>query len=239
MIAWPALERAAQQAGWKRNGRTWRGAPGASCGGGTRDTAWVGPGTTAAFVRGVQRGVQRARDRAGLGAGQRPVACGEAQPTSRRGACRGRGRCLCAGCRLNPRGACVSGPRCRAARPGAWSTCSPGRHAAVALAARVGTLLLWVGEAGVRLYAAGQPGGARADRLLWQCRLALDPNARLKIVRRMFQVRFGEKAPDRRSVDQLRGIEGVRVRIVYQGLAQQFGVHWAEAPLRPVGLGCV
>ena len=24
MIAWPALERAAQQAGWKRNGRTWR-----------------------------------------------------------------------------------------------------------------------------------------------------------------------------------------------------------------------
>ena len=59
MIAWPALERAAQQAGWKRNGRTWRGAPCPSCGGGTRDTAWVGPGTTAAF----RRGVQRARDR--------------------------------------------------------------------------------------------------------------------------------------------------------------------------------
>ena len=39
-------------------------------------------------------------------------------------------------------------------------------HAAVALAARAGTLLIWVGEAGVRLYAAGQPGGARADRLL-------------------------------------------------------------------------
>jgi len=32
-------------------------------------------------------------------------------------------------------------------------------HAAVALAARAGTLLIWVGEAGVRLYAAGQPGG--------------------------------------------------------------------------------
>ena len=34
-------------------------------------------------------------------------------------------------------------------------------HAAVGLAARVGCLLVWVGEAGVRLYAAGQPGGAR------------------------------------------------------------------------------
>ena len=32
-------------------------------------------------------------------------------------------------------------------------------HAAVALAARVGCLLVWVGEAGVRLYSAGQPGG--------------------------------------------------------------------------------
>ncbi|HQC35293.1 MAG TPA: subtype I-E CRISPR-associated endonuclease Cas1, partial [Methanoculleus sp.] len=39
-------------------------------------------------------------------------------------------------------------------------------HAAVVLAARVGCLLVWVGEAGVRLYAAGQPGGARSDRLL-------------------------------------------------------------------------
>ncbi len=34
-------------------------------------------------------------------------------------------------------------------------------HAAVALAARVGTLLVWIGDAGVRLYSSGQPGGAR------------------------------------------------------------------------------
>jgi hypothetical protein len=33
---------------------------------------------------------------------------------------------------------------------------------------------VWVGEAGVRLYSAGQPGGARADRLLYQAKLALD-----------------------------------------------------------------
>ena len=56
MITWPALEHAAQQAGWKRNGRTWRGAPCPSCGGGTRDTAWVGPGTTADFVAGCNGG---------------------------------------------------------------------------------------------------------------------------------------------------------------------------------------
>ncbi|MEX2480764.1 MAG: type I-E CRISPR-associated endonuclease Cas1e [Gammaproteobacteria bacterium] len=106
-------------------------------------------------------------------------------------------------------------------------------HAAVALAARAGTLLIWTGEAGVRLYAAGQPGGARSDKLLWQCRMALDPDARLQIVRRMFQIRFGEAAPSRRSVDQLRGIEGARVRAIYQGLARQFGVTWSRRDYDP------
>jgi CRISPR-associated protein Cas1 len=106
-------------------------------------------------------------------------------------------------------------------------------HAAIALAARAGTLLIWVGEAGVRLYSTGQPGGARADKLLWQCRLALDADARLKIVRRMFQMRFGESAPERRSVDQLRGIEGARVRTIYQGLAAQFGVTWRRRNYDP------
>jgi CRISPR-associated protein Cas1 len=99
-------------------------------------------------------------------------------------------------------------------------------HAAVKLAATVGTLLVWVGEAGVRLYASGQPGGARSDRLLYQAKLALDEDLRLKVVRKMFEVRFGEEAPSRRSVDQLRGIEGARVRKTYQLMAKKFGVDW-------------
>ncbi len=99
-------------------------------------------------------------------------------------------------------------------------------HAAIKLAAMVGTLLVWVGEAGVRLYASGQPGGARCDRLLYQAKLALDEELRLKVVRKMFELRFGEKAPERRSVDQLRGIEGARVRKLYQLLAKRHGLEW-------------
>lgn len=99
-------------------------------------------------------------------------------------------------------------------------------HAAVTLAARVGCLLIWVGEAGVRLYATGQPGGARADRLLYQAALALDPDARLKVVRKMYAVRFGEDPPAKRSVEQLRGIEGARVRKMYELLAKQHRVEW-------------
>jgi CRISPR-associated protein Cas1 len=106
-------------------------------------------------------------------------------------------------------------------------------HAAAALAARVGTLLVWVGEAGVRLYASGQPGGARSDRLLYQAKLALDDAARLRVVRKMYALRFGEEPPTRRSVEQLRGIEGARVRKTYQLLAQRFRVQWDGRDYNP------
>ncbi len=101
-------------------------------------------------------------------------------------------------------------------------------HAAVVLAAQVGCLLVWVGEAGVRLYAAGQPGGARADRLLFQARAALEDEARLNVVREMYRRRFNEEAPSRRSIDQLRGIEGARVREMYKLLAQRHGLKWNQ-----------
>ena len=122
----------------------------------------------------------------------------------------------------------VGGLACLMLEPGARIS-----HAAVALAARAGTLVTWVGEGGVRLYSAGQPGGARADRLLWQARIALDEAARLRVVRRMYQMRFGEAAPSRRSIDQLRGIEGVRVRETYALLARQHGVDWTRRAYDP------
>lgn len=115
----------------------------------------------------------------------------------------------------------VGGVACLMLEPGSRVS-----HAAVALASRVGCLLLWTGDSGVRLYSAGQPGGARADRLLYQAKLALDDAARLKVVRKMYAMRFKEEPPARRSVDQLRGIEGVRVRKMYELLAKQYGVSW-------------
>ena len=47
----------------------------------------------------------------------------------------------------------IGGVACLMLEPGARIS-----HAAVSLAARAGTLVVWIGEAGVRLYAAGQPG---------------------------------------------------------------------------------
>jgi len=115
----------------------------------------------------------------------------------------------------------VGGVACLMLEPGTRVS-----HAAVVLASRVGCLLVWIGDGGVRLYASGQPGGARADRLLYQAKLALDDTARLNVVRKMYALRFNEEPPARRSVEQLRGIEGVRVRKMYELLARQYKVNW-------------
>ena len=117
----------------------------------------------------------------------------------------------------------IGGIACLMLEPGARIS-----HAAVALAGRAGTLVTWVGEGGVRLYSAGQPGGARSDNLLWQAKLALDDSARLRVVRAMYARRFGEEPPSRRSIDQLRGIEGQRVRHAYDLLADRHGVKWTR-----------
>lgn len=122
----------------------------------------------------------------------------------------------------------VGGVACIFLEPGTTVT-----HSAVGLAADVGTLLIWVGEGGVRLYASGQPGGARSDRLLYQAKLALDDSLRLKVVREMYSRRFGEEAPLKRSVDQLRGIEGARVRALYGLMAQQHGIQWGRRDYDP------
>jgi CRISPR-associated protein Cas1 len=122
----------------------------------------------------------------------------------------------------------VGGLACLMLEPGARIS-----HAAVALAARAGTLVTWVGEGGVRLYSAGQPGGARSDRLLWQARIALDDAARLRVVRKMYELRFGDAPPRRRSVDQLRGIEGARVRRAYELIAEKHGVDWKRRSYDP------
>ena len=52
-----------------------------------------------------------------------------------------------------------------------------------------------------------------------------DPALTLKVAREMFYRRFGVRM-ERRSIDQLRGIEGARVRELYKLKAREFGIPW-------------
>ncbi len=126
----------------------------------------------------------------------------------------------------------VGGVACLMLEPGTRVS-----HAAVALASRVGCLLIWVGEAGVRLYSAGQPGGARSDRLLYQAKLALNDETRLKVIRKMYEFRFDKRVPVSYSVEQLRGMEGARVKKMYELMAKQQGIVWNGRRYNPQSWG--
>ena len=98
-------------------------------------------------------------------------------------------------------------------------------HAAIRLCAEEGCLLLWVGESGVRLYAAGNPRSS-SDNLVRQACLFSDSSKRLEIARRIFRLMFDEDAPAQRSVEQLRGLEGGRVKQLYADFARKHEVEW-------------
>ncbi len=99
-------------------------------------------------------------------------------------------------------------------------------HEAIKHCANTRTLIVWVGENGVRLYSAGQEGAAHSYRLLRQARLALNDKHRLRVSRWMYEERFNEHAPKKRSIEQLRGMEGARVREMYREFSTEFGVEW-------------
>jgi CRISPR-associated protein Cas1 len=99
-------------------------------------------------------------------------------------------------------------------------------HAAVKALAQNNCLLAWVGQDGVRLYAHSTGGTFSARRLLWQARLTSDEKERLGVVYRMYQKRFPGTELGGKSIEQVRGMEGMRVRSAYGALAKEYGIEW-------------
>jgi CRISPR-associated protein Cas1 len=99
-------------------------------------------------------------------------------------------------------------------------------HAAIKALAANNCLLAWVGEEGVRLYAHSTGGTFSARRLLRQARLFADEAQRLAVVYRMYQKRFPGTLLQDKTIEQVRGMEGLRVRKAYEELAKQYGISW-------------
>ncbi|MEW8979898.1 MAG: type I-E CRISPR-associated endonuclease Cas1e [Symbiobacterium sp.] len=101
-------------------------------------------------------------------------------------------------------------------------------HAAIRTLAECGCLVAWCGEQGVRFYAQGMGETRSSARILRQARLWADDKERLRIVRRMYEMRFGEPLPSDLTLRQIRGKEGARVRAAYAQNAERFGVEWSS-----------
>lgn len=99
-------------------------------------------------------------------------------------------------------------------------------HAAVRALTENGCSIVWVGEGGIRVYAQGL-GETRSSRnLLIQVRHWSDPGARMRVVRRMYELRFDEPLDPSLTLQQIRGREGIRVREAYARASREWGVPW-------------
>jgi CRISPR-associated protein Cas1 len=99
-------------------------------------------------------------------------------------------------------------------------------HAAVHRLAENNCLVAWMGENGVRLYAHGTGGTFSSRRLILQAKLASNDESRLAVAGRMYQKRFPDSPLAGKTLEQVRGMEGIRVRRSYAAAAKRFGVHW-------------
>ncbi len=99
-------------------------------------------------------------------------------------------------------------------------------HAALRTLVTCGCTVLWVGEHGVRCYAQGTGETRSALNLQRQARLWADPQAHLRIVRRMYQMRFPEPLEPSLTLQQIRGKEGVRVRAKYAEYSRLHNIPW-------------
>ncbi|HEY3420313.1 MAG TPA: type I-E CRISPR-associated endonuclease Cas1e [Methanomassiliicoccales archaeon] len=101
-------------------------------------------------------------------------------------------------------------------------------HEATKTIAQNGCLLIWTGEEGVRFYAQGMGETRSSYKLIRQAALVSDPVQRLNVVRKMYTMRFpGLEGIEDRSLEELRGMEGVRVRTAYAQASKKYGVVWA------------
>ena len=99
-------------------------------------------------------------------------------------------------------------------------------HSAVKTLADNGCLVMWSGEGAVRFYAQGMGETRGSRRLLRQAFLSSLPVLRLRVVRRMYEMRFQEELPEEMTLQQIRGREGVRVRTAYSQASEATGITW-------------
>lgn len=105
--------------------------------------------------------------------------------------------------------------------------------AAVRLLADSGTAICWVGERGVRMYAAGLGVSRSSQLLMRQAFLVTRTKERLRVARQMYGMRFPDEDVTAYTMQRLRGREGVQVKRLYREHAKRTGVKWSGRHYRP------
>lgn len=112
--------------------------------------------------------------------------------------------------------------------PGTTST-----HAAIKACSDSNTPVCWIGEDGMRFYSFGTTPTHDNSRARRQAELFASKKKRTDIARKMFSMRFNEVDISGKSINELRGMEGRRIKLLYAELGAKFGVTWKGRNYNP------
>lgn len=107
-------------------------------------------------------------------------------------------------------------------------------HAAMGLMGDCGVSIVWVGEKGIRYYAHGRPLAKSSRMAEAQARIVTHQRLRLNCARQMYGMRFPDEDVSTKTMHQLRGREGARMRSVYRVESTRTGVPWYRRNYDPL-----
>ena len=99
-------------------------------------------------------------------------------------------------------------------------------HAAVKAMSENGCTAIWCGENLRRFYAFGSPETRSAKNILKQAELCMDKEKHSIVAKRMYERRFPDLPEGEYTIQQLRGMEGIRVKQAYKLASKLTGVNW-------------
>lgn len=99
-------------------------------------------------------------------------------------------------------------------------------HEAVKVIAAANCAVCWVGEDSLLFYAVGQTPTSNTRNLRKQLLLSANETQSLEVARRMYARRFQKAELAGKSLKEMMGMEGYRVRQTYEQKAQEYQVGW-------------
>lgn len=99
-------------------------------------------------------------------------------------------------------------------------------HAAIRSCAKANCTICWVGDDSLIFYAYGQTPTATTKNFNIQMKLACDPKNKLIVARNMFMFRFPASEVENKTLKELMGMEGFRVKKSYMDCAEKYDIDW-------------
>lgn len=106
-------------------------------------------------------------------------------------------------------------------------------HEAVKVLASVNCGVCWVGEDSLIFYAVGSTPTSDTRNFRRQMELCCDKIKSVGVAKRMFAMRFPAAELDGKGLKEMMGMEGYRVRQMYEELAVKYGVGWQGRVYQP------